>query len=113
MTSTSQDITIIQGDTCLITVTVTESGSAKNLSGASIKWQCARNAKGPPALTKTTSDGITITNAAGGICTVSITAADSALLEEEYYHEMQVTDVSSNVSTVLTGTLTVTRDLIA
>jgi hypothetical protein len=62
-------------------------------------------------LTKTTSSGISITNAAGGIFQVSLTAADTAGLSGAYYFEAQVTDAGSNVSTVTTGTLTVNTDI--
>jgi hypothetical protein len=113
MTTENQDVSIVQGDSVTLTVTVTSGGVAKNLTSATIKWSCARSADGSAALSKTTSSGITITNAAGGIFQVALSKTDTAALLGYYYHEAEVTDAGGNVSTVMTGHLTVTQDLIA
>lgn len=113
MTTPGQDIAIVQGDSFVITVTVTEGGVAKNLTDATIKWACARRGSATVVLQKQTGAGVAITNAAGGIFTVTLTPADTAALLGDYVHEAQVTDALLNVATVLTGALSVTEDLIS
>jgi hypothetical protein len=66
---------IYRGDTALIEVTITNSaGVAFDLSGYTIKF----TAKGPKVISKDTSDGITITDAAGGLCTINLSTTDTA-----------------------------------
>lgn len=109
MTATAQDFTLYAGDDATLTVTVTESGSAKNLVGASVTWVLYDRFSRAAVLTKTTDDDVTITNGAGGILTVDIASADTSALNGAYYHECKVTDSDGNISTVSTGTVTIRR----
>jgi hypothetical protein len=114
MTATAQDFTIYKGDTLVITVTVTNSaGAAKDLTSASIEWSAGHSPDRPANITKTTAEGggVSITNAAGGIFTITLTATDTAAMDDVYFHRAQVTDSGSNVSTVLTGWITVKENL--
>ena len=113
MTTTAQDFTMYAGDTNTITVTVTDSaGAVVNITGATITWKLLEEQGGTIALTKTVGSGIIITNGAGGIFTIALAATDTAsLLAGAYYHEAELTDTSSNVSTILIGTLTLKESI--
>jgi hypothetical protein len=71
-----------------------------DLTGATAIWVLADRPGGSPRLTKTA----TITNAALGLVTVTLEAADSADLRcATYHHELQVRDSQGKTSTVMTG----------
>lgn len=108
MTTTAQDIELYAGDTKQIACTVTDpNGVAKSLVGASIRWALYDECAGAALVSKTTASGITITSAAGGIFTVTISPSDTASLTPAiYWHEAEVTDGSGNIGTVFTGHVT-------
>ena len=112
MAATAQDATIWSGDDVDLQITVTDpdTETPKQLQGASVRWVLFNRETGAVAFTKTTSDDITITNAAAGIFTVALDAADTDELCGVYGHEAQVTDAGGRKSTVTTGTLTIERD---
>ena len=111
MTATAQDLTMWAGDTKTLTVTVTDgAGAAKNITSATISWKLLDEQGGTVRLTKTVGSGIALTTPTSGIFTVSIaTGYTSSLVAGKYYHEANVTDSSSNVSTVLIGVITLRR----
>ena len=113
MTSINQDFTMYAGDSKTLTVTVTDgAGAAKNITSATITWKMLEEQGGTVKLTKTVGSGIALTTPSSGIFTVTIAAADtSAFLAGQYYHEAEVTDSGSLVSTVLTGTITLKRGI--
>jgi hypothetical protein len=112
MASTAQDATIWSGDDVDLQITVTDpaTDTPKQLQGASVRWVLFDRRAGQIVLTKTTGAGITLTNAAAGIFTVALDAADTDALAGVYTHEAQVTDAGGRKSTVTTGTLTIMRD---
>lgn len=93
------------GDTVSVDFAVTDSaGVALDLTGATVKWQLAARPGSAALVTKQTSSGITVTNAAGGLFTVAIASSDTTSLSRgRYYHEAQVTDAAGNISTVAVG----------
>lgn len=104
MTKQNQDFVMWAGDNKLIDVTVVDGdGVAVDITGATIKWVLAKTAGDSALVTKTTGDGITITDAAAGKFRVTLVPADTESLAGVYYHEAEVTDASSQVSTVLIG----------
>lgn len=110
MTMTAQNYTIYAGDTVELLVAVTDSitGLAKNITGATIKWVLYNERTQAAVVNKTTSSGIAITDAAGGLYTVTVSALETATLTPEaFYHESEVTDSSGRVSTVFTGHIVV------
>lgn len=70
---------------------------------------------GTAALTKKLSVGdaeVEITDAVNGVCVVKLVPADTDSMKGEYYYEVELIDSSSDVGTVLTGTLTILKDLV-
>ena len=101
------------GDDKTLVVTVKDAnGTAVNITGASIKWQCARSFGKASDISKTTSSGISITDGANGVFTVTLTAANTESLRGNFYHEAQLTDSGGAISTVLFGTMKVNPALI-
>ena len=120
MTQIGQDLTMYSGDSQVIGYTITdaESGDPVNLVAASaIKWRASKKLSSgfspTPLLIKALGTGVSVTNAAAGTIQVVLAPADTALLAGRFYHELEITDGSGNVSTVAVGTLTITKDLIA
>lgn len=108
------NFTMVAGDTKELIVSVrTTNGSAVNISGAEIKWQCARSHGKPSVLSKdTTNLGVTITDGPNGIFKVSLDPEDTEDLRGTFFHEAQVTFSDGTISTVLTGTMKVNAPLI-
>jgi hypothetical protein len=118
MATSDQNVTMYSGDSRVLAFTITEANGTTpiNLTGAVVAWACARKLSGgfstTPTLSKEIGAGITIIAAIAGTLEVALAPADTASLVGRYYHELQVTDAAGNVSTVATGTLTITKDLI-
>ena len=112
MASRNQDFRIHAGDSKLISVTVRDEDDAlQDLTGATIAWQMAKTPRGPAEISKSTG-GSGITLGGTGIFNVSLDPSDTVGFSGLYYHEAQVTDVTSNVTTVTTGTVYVEEGLI-
>ena len=98
------------GDTANIFVVVYdgETAARKNIANATVKWVLYDEDAQAAVLTKTTASGITITNGLLGELTIAIAPANTvSLTPGVYYHEVEVTDETGNVSTVLTGHITI------
>lgn len=111
MTRTAQDFEMWSGDHKNLIFTITGSDSASaNLTGASAYWVLANDAKSASfaRLTSDSGSGITIS---GCTLTVSLSPAHTASLQGIYYHEAQIRDSGSNVSTVAVGTATINQDV--
>lgn len=108
MTATAQDFTMYAGDSRLIPVTVTNTaGTAKNLTGATVEWAMYLMNSATPSATKESGDGIEFVAASDGTLEIALDPADTENLRPHtYYHEAKVTDSSGNISTVLTGFIT-------
>jgi gamma-glutamyl:cysteine ligase YbdK (ATP-grasp superfamily) len=103
-----------KGDTLILEFTVTENSTAKDITGATVKWQAARTVTSASVVSKSTGSGITLTDPTNGVLQVSIASADTKdLSATEYHHELEVTDASSNIHTAAVGTMTLVEDLIA
>lgn len=106
---------MFSGDTKTIEVTVRdELAVVVDLTGASIQWKLAKSpASQSTKISKSTTSGITITDATNGVFQVSLDAADTANLSGTYYHEAEVLDASSNKTTVMSGYVDLRTDLVA
>jgi len=77
-----------------------------NLSGATIDWSIKTSASASASIAKsTTTSGLTITNASGGLFEVYILPADTENLAinditTRYYMEAVITDTGGNVYTI-------------
>lgn len=114
MARVNQNATIWAGDTVNLDVAVTNSaGAAKDITGATIAYVLFNEPAGATVLTKTTADDIAITPGTGGLFTITLEPADTeSVAPGAYYHEAEVTDISGNVATVLTGKVTIMRSRI-
>jgi hypothetical protein len=115
MTQQDQDIgnekPYHEGDDLEIDVSVTEDGSAKDITGAEITWVLAESQGGAAKIEKSTSGGgVTITDAANGKFTITVEGSDTKDLAGHHYHEAEVTDNVGQTSTVLTGTFQIQQD---
>lgn len=100
------------GDAKVLVITVRDAaGAAVNITGATITWEAARSTEDAAVITKTTSDGIEITDATHGVFEVTLDPADTDDLFGLYYHEAELTQ-TGDPFTVLTGSLVVERTLI-
>ena len=108
MTTTAQNFTMWSGDDKTITVTL-----STDITGATINYAIAASVGSTALITKATGgSGIAITDAANGIFTIDLDPSDTSSKAGVYYHECQVTDTSSVVSTVFVGSVTINADLI-
>lgn len=112
MTEKKQNFTVIQGDTKVLTIAVTdEAGSAKVLTGSTKRWKAFDNL-GVEKISKADGD-ITLVNVDGTDDGLRFTLAPSDtvnLAPGPYPHEAEVVDSGSNVSTVTKGTLRVEKE---
>jgi len=106
MTSVNQNFKIYAGDTAQVNIGVTQSDVAASLSNASVVWIVEESPKSGSLVRLTTDNGISVS---GSIITLSISPSNTSSLTGNYYHEVEVVDVSGNISTVTTGTVTVKR----
>jgi hypothetical protein len=106
------NVEMAKGDTRRLVVTLLDDdGAAVDITGYSFAYAAALVDTENPDLSKSSDDGIAITTAASGVLTVTLDAADtSTLCPGSYYHEIEATDGSGNVSTVLTGRLKLRED---
>jgi hypothetical protein len=109
------DFEMHSGDTLTLNVTVQDAaGVAVDLTGATCTFGLSKqDAEGMPKGSSLASPAVTIVNAASGNVSVAIAPTDTESLAGDYYHELQVVDASANVSTVLYGTATIQKDLLA
>lgn len=118
MALTSQDFTLYSGDTSILEFTLTEQDGTTplNLDGLSaINWAFSKirpTGYGARILQKTLASGVTIINSELGRVDVALAPVDTATLKAgQYHHELEVTDLLSNVTTVAVGTMTIVQDI--
>lgn len=118
MTMTGQDATIYAGRTYELEVTVTDDDNddaALDITGCDIYYVIVEN--GTVILSKSTDDGdgITITDAAGGVFQIAIDPADTEALggKRKLYHEAALVDGAGNESTLFVGEMNIERSYAA
>ena len=86
----SLDFTVVDGDDVAV-----------NITDYALEWVVRETPGGATAsITKTTSDGITITDGPGGVCRVAIADGDTlSLAPGRYFHTLRRTD--ADLETVL------------
>jgi hypothetical protein len=107
--------TYVAGDSAVLEITVeNQDETVRNISNYTAKFALAEYAGANTLVTKSTGDGITIVDGPNGRLDVTIDAGDTSELGdydgEDYYYEVELTDVSGNVVTVVTGTWTIQAD---
>ncbi len=105
----SGNFSVNQGDSKTLSITLKNTaGTVVDITSATIKWQSARKRGGTSVISYTTSNNINITSGTGGTFDVTIDASDTEPLDGIYYHETEITFSDGTISTVMTGTMTVT-----
>lgn len=95
------DLKCVQNNDVQITCTLTRAdGTAVNLTAATIKFVIVDSYTFAVKVTKTTSSGITVSNAAGGVFVVTVDKEDIDDLLGGYLYEVVVTDSDGNVGTM-------------
>jgi hypothetical protein len=108
MASTKQDVTCYAGETVTINVAVTSNGVAFNLAGYSIKYQLAT----ATPLIKTIGSGITVTDAVGGLFTITLSAANTSEIPGAFKHACKIKSIGAVVSLIFVGTLTINDSVV-
>jgi hypothetical protein len=110
---TTANLEMHSGNTKYIRITVKNTDlTAYDLTGKTVDFTIKlKKDDVAPLFTKSIGSGVVLTNAAGGILTVTISPDDtSALDEESYYHETKVTN-GAEVVTILDGRLKIKKSL--
>ncbi len=103
MTKVSQDFELWAGDNCDVTFTITDStGASKDLTGGSAVWALSE-APASASLVRKTSDAASDVVISGCTFTVYLVPVETSALVGNYFHEAQVRDSASKVSTVTVG----------
>ncbi len=104
-----QDLTITRGDTETLVVTITSDGTTPiNITGRTYRAQVRSQAD---STTIKASFTCTVTDGANGQVTAVLSATDSATLSAGVYFWDFEETASGTVSTILSGTVTVTADV--
>lgn len=110
---------IDQGDDEYIDIEAVQADGVtpEDISGCTLWFWIGDSHDDPPLIEKDTTDGVTITNGAGGIAEVAISNADTAALAAVYTGrklrwELQVKDTALKITTLARGTIVINRDRI-
>jgi hypothetical protein len=109
--STMRDLEFTFGEHWIVDWEVKDGiGGVINLTGATIQWRLV-NPVGTTVMTRSVADGITVTGATTGLCSLSVTPTHqttAGIVEEgNYAYEFRVTTSGGIVSTNASGALTV------
>ncbi len=113
-------LTIYRGEKKTWTCTVTSGGTALDLTGATIRF-AVRDAYPPSSIiadgdaliSKSTASGITITNEAGGIFTLTLLKADTNTLAcGDYQYGIEYENASGGPFVIDQGTFTIDPDIV-
>jgi len=106
-----QNFSLHSGDSKTLTVSIVNAaGTPVDVStAAAIAYKLAATPYSAALVSKALGSGISV---ATSVVSVTLLAADTALLAGMMYQEMQITDGSGNVATVLTGQVMIEGDLI-
>jgi hypothetical protein len=106
MALTNQNFDMWEKDTIVLQFTITNGENDPiDITDATITWIMYRGSTS--YIVKENGAGVTITNGTNGVCQVLIEPTDTNDLAGIYYHELVVTDVSGNKSTVASGIVTI------
>lgn len=108
MTKRNQDFEANVGDDIVIRDTVTEDGSARNLTNHTAQVTVSPYVGAEPTLQFSDSDSrFAFSDAANGELQAELDAGDTADLDPgEYYYEIELVNATGGVHTVTTGTIT-------
>lgn len=104
----ASDFFMFAGDDKVLEFTVKDAnGDAVAITSATIKFEATRSFGKASDVSKTTTSGISITDAAGGTFQVTLADTDTEDLSGVYTYECEVTFSSGLIATVAQGKMTV------
>lgn len=108
-----RDIKMIRGTTYeLQSIARKTDGSVIDLTGATIAWRIGSDSFATTNIENSIGDGVTVDDAAAGKYTLKLTPAKTSEVEVDVYeHQVEVTDTSSDIWSVLTGQFRLTGSL--
>lgn len=110
----TDDLYAGEDKTVSVSIYQADETTAQNITGWALSYRWKRSlddADADAVLTKTTADGITITNGAGGLCEIAIADTDTdAIAAGPYFHELKRTDAGSE-TILTTGTVYLRRSV--
>jgi len=111
------NFTIKRGDTVQFSGTITQGGTALDITGASL-WFTAKNQYVDDDVSaifqKTIGDGITVVNAAQGLITILLSPSDTTGLSKVktiLVYDLQLKDTNSKIYSIASGNLVVEPDV--
>jgi len=105
------DFSMYSGDSKTLAITITDkSGSAVDLTGATVKYAIAGSATATTKLVSKQTGGAGITTALN-VATVTIDPADTEAIAGIFYQEIETTDINGYVSTSMVGTITIAAEV--
>lgn len=110
-----QDFELVSGnDKTLNFSLLDQDDEIVDITGATIIWSLAKTAKSKTRIiTYTSPTNVTIDDAAGGLFSVDIQAADTEPLQAgEYYHEARITSSGGKKFTAAYGTVELLSNII-
>lgn len=110
MAAVDQDFEIYTGDSATVTIAVVDSqtGKAKDLSGATVVWRAINRITCEQVFAKTNGSGAEITDPVYGLVQITLTANETKDLSPgRYDHVATVKDGAGDTCTVTVGTMTV------
>lgn len=111
----SVDICRVRGDTSPFTITITDGTAPIDVTGFSFKLAVDPAQEPTDALNNLfaleVGTGITLTTPASGIITVTLSLADSDQTPSQYFYDLQWTDTSGFVRTIMRGGWEVQQDI--
>lgn len=111
----SQRLTLYRGDSDTLIVTATDTGEPYDLTDTTLRFTAKRRFEDDDSdaiIVKTLDDGITVTDALGGLAVITISPEDTADLPNDavLLWDLQATQ-DETVRTLADGTLKVSRDV--
>jgi len=109
MAAGTYNFTVEQGATFTRTLTLQENSSAMNLTGYSAASQMRSTADTSTVAGTFTA---TVSNASGGVITLSMTATQTGNIEEGIYvYDIEITSGAGSITRILQGKVTVTANV--
>ncbi len=102
-----------RGTTKSFSITATDAGDPLDISTATLEWTAKHEPFDPAVITKSTADGITVTDGPGGLATLTIDPADTADFVDmtvRLVWELEMTQ-AGETKTLAQGTIDVEPDV--
>ena len=102
------ELSLVRGDTTILTFTLTDGTTPINITGYSFLFML----RTAPDAATAISFSCAVTSGTNGIMTATLSSANSTNLVKDtaYYYDVQMTDTASNITTIISG---ITQPIIA